>query len=317
MRESQVICNPRGFLCVTNEPIIKDIEDVRILTIFTRYGTDKYAVAERELDELFDTQLPAAERDVVIVDTALAPGVVEQAGRRTLLGSDNEAWEFSAIDTAVRFLGHRLWAYDLVNVATSAFRQLYVGYLERFTPAVLQAIGGRPVCLGHIDAYNEPIGVLEYVSQHWIRTSCFFLAPPELCILQSVRSAGGRDRWFSGDPAQPFRDDAPLSSGYRRLIVDWLTGGDTGQGATWHSAMVLDAERLAHFEQKALAILNEHLLAIRLRAAGCRLVDVTWLSTRVGDGSGRVDWDTPWWRQIAERQADAVHVTPGGIAQVL
>ena len=154
------------------------------------------------------------------------------------------------------------------------------------------------------------------MSQHWIRTSCFFLPPRELCILQSVRSAGGRDRWFSGDPAQPFRDDAPLSSGYRRLIVDWLTGGDIGQGVTWHSAIALDAGRLALFEQKALAILNEHLLAIRLRAAGCRLVDVTWLATRVGEGRGRVDWDTPWWRQIAERHADAVHVTPGGIAQV-
>jgi hypothetical protein len=163
---------------------------VRILTIFTRYGRKKYASAERELDELFDTQLPAAERDVVIVDTALTPGVVEPAGRRTLLGSDNEAWEFSAIDTAVSFLGNRLWAYDLVNVATSAFRQLYVGYLERFTPAVLQAIEGRPVCLGHIDGYNEPIRVLEYVSQHWIRTSCFFLPAGELCI-----SGVGAVRW--------------------------------------------------------------------------------------------------------------------------
>jgi hypothetical protein len=294
-----------------------EIKAVRILTIFTRHGTSKYASAERELDELFDTQLPSVERDVVVVDTALTPGVLEQAGRRTLLGSDNEAWEFSAIDTAVRFLGHRVWAYDLVNVATSAFRQLYVGYLDRFTRAVLQAIDGQPVCLGHIDCYNEPIRVLEYVSQHWIRTSCFFLPPGDLGILQPARSAGGRERWFSGDPAQPFRDDAPLSSGYCKLIVDWLTGGDTGQGVTWHSAMALDAARLALFEQKALAILNEHLFAIRLRASGCRLVDVTWLSTRVGNGSHQVDWNTPWWRQIAERHADAVHVTPGGIAQAL
>jgi hypothetical protein len=290
---------------------------VRILTIFTRYGTDQYALAERELEALFDTQFPGAERDVLVVDTALPPGVVQKEGRRTLLGSDNDAWEFSAIDAAVTFLGSRLRSYDLVNVATSAFRQLYVGYLERFTPAVLRAIEGRPVCLGHIDCYNDPIRVLEYVSQHWIRTSCFFLSPGELGILRSVRSAGGRDRWFSGDPAQPFRDDSPLSSGYRRLILDWLTGGDTGQGVTWHSTIALHAGSLGLFEQKALAILNEHLLAIRLRATGCHLIDVTWLSTRVRDGRDPIDWNTPWWRQIAERQADAVHVTPGGIVQVL
>jgi len=154
-----------------------------------------------------------------------------------------------------------------------------------------------------------------FVSQHWIRTSCFFLPPAEFGILQSVQSVSGRDRWFSGDPERPFRDDAPLSAGYQRLIIDWLTGGDIGQGATWHSAMSLDTGQLAIFEQKALAILNEHLLAIRLRASGCRIVDVTWLSSRVEDGLDGLDWDTPWWRQIAERKVDAVHVTPGRLAQ--
>ena len=288
---------------------------MRILTIFTRYGTDKYTTAEHGLDELFRVQLPDVARDIIVVDTAITPGVVEQRGHRTVLGSDNDAWEFSAVDTAVRFLGNRLWAYDLVNVTTSAFQQLYVGYLERFTNAVLDAIEGRPVCLGHIDCYNEPIRVLEYVSQHWIRTSCFFLPPAEFGILQSVQSVSGRDRWFSGDPERPFRDDAPLSAGYQRLIIDWLTGGDIGQGATWHSAMSLDTGQLAIFEQKALAILNEHLLAIRLRASGCRIVDVTWLSSRVEDGLDGLDWDTPWWRQIAERKVDAVHVTPGRLAQ--
>src|SRR6188508_942907 len=124
---------------------------MRILTIFTRFGTEKYATAEQELDKLFAAGLPDVVRDVIVVDTAMTPGVVEQNGRRTLLGSDNDAWEFSAIDTAVRFVGNRLWTYDLVNVVTSAFRQLYVGYLERFTPAVLDAIEGRPICLGHID----------------------------------------------------------------------------------------------------------------------------------------------------------------------
>ena len=123
-----------------------------------------------------------------------------------------------------------------------------------------------------------------------------------------MQSVSGRDRWFSGDPERPFRDDAPLSAGYQRLIIDWLTGGDIGQGATWHSAMALDARRLAYFEQKALTILNEHLLAIRLRASGCRLVDVTWLWSRVGGSLDGLDWDTPWWRQIAERTVDSVHV---------
>ena len=284
---------------------------VRILTIFTRFGTDRYPSAEHELDELFGAQLPDVDRDVVVVDTALAPGLVERAERRILLGSDNVSWEFSAVDTALAFVGNRLWAYDLVNIATSAFRQLYTGYLSRFRPAVLEAIAGRTVCLGHIDCYNEPVRVLDFASQHWIRTSCFFLPPTELGILAQMQSAGSSRRWFSGDPRRPFREDAPLSANYQRLIVDWLTGQDTGQGVTWHSAIALDSDRLRFFEQKALTILNEHLLSARLRAAGCRLIDVSWLTSRWTSAAGPVDWQTPWWEQTINRQTDAVRVVPG------
>ena len=167
---------------------------MRVLTIFTRFGTEKYPTAERELADLFDTQMADVDRDVVVVDTALAAGHVEQSERRILLGSDNVSWEFSAVDTALAFIGSRLWAYDIINIATSAFRQLHVGYLPRFRPFILEAVARRVVCLGHIDGYNEPIGVLDFASQHWMRTSCFFLPPTELGILGTVQSAGSRER---------------------------------------------------------------------------------------------------------------------------
>jgi hypothetical protein len=95
-----------------------------------------------------------------------------------------------------------------------------------------------------------------------------------------VKSAGSRERWFSGDPSRAFREDAPLSTNYQRLIIDWLTAQDTGRGVTWHSGIALDADRLV-LEQKALTILNEHLLSARFRAAGCRLIAVTWLASRL------------------------------------
>jgi len=79
--------------------------------------------------------------------------------------------------------------------------------------------------------------------------------------------------------------------------------------------MAMDAASLALFEQKALTILNEHLLAIRLRASECRLLDVTWFSSRF-ERLNNLEWDTPWWRQIGERSTDAVHVTPGAVRDV-
>jgi hypothetical protein len=66
-------------------------------------------------------------------------------------------------------------------------------------------------------------------------------------------------------------------------------------------------ETLPAFEHKALSILNEHLLAVRLRAMGCRLIDVTWVATMLARGrAASVQWDTTWRQQLANRDCDAV-----------
>jgi hypothetical protein len=286
---------------------------VRVLSIFVRTGTTKYASAEQELCDLFRTQLPDVEHDRIVVDTDLPPCEMERSPGRVVIGGDNSAREFSAFDSGVAFAGESIWDYDLVNLTTAAFRQMYWDYLERFRPEVLAAVAGRPASVGHIDCYNEPIQVLGSTSQHWMRSCCLFLSPLELKVLGSLVSTRGEERWFSGDPAAPFRADAPLSPAYRRLISDWLLGRDIGQGVTWHSGFALDASTLRQFEQKTLAILNEHLLGIRLRAAGCRTIDVTWLSGVLAGGR-TVDWRTPWWRQLAERDRHALRVNRETVA---
>jgi hypothetical protein len=280
---------------------------MRVLTIFVRTGTTQYATAEQELADLFHTQLPDVERQTVVVDTALPPCEIERSPGRVVIGGDNSVREFSAFDSGLAHVGDDLWTYDLVNLATAAFRQLYWAYLERFVPRVLAAVAGRSLCLGHIDCYNEAIQVWGCQSQHWLRTSCIFLPPAELRILGTLVSTRDREEWFSGDPSAPFRRDAPLSEAYRRLIIDWLAGNDIGQGVKWHSRVRLD-ESLPEFERKALAILNEHLLGLRLRASGCRTIDVTWLSGVLAGRAGDLDWRTPWWRQLADRDRHALRV---------
>ena len=80
-----------------------------------------------------------------------------------------------------------------------------------------------------------------------------------------------------------------------------------GQGVTWHSTFELTRATLPSFEQKARTILNEHLLSIRLRALGCHLVDVTWLSTKLRRGLGsQVPLSTSWREQLANRDRDAL-----------
>jgi len=124
-----------------------------------------------------------------------------------------------------------------------------------FDDLLLETVMHRPVCLGHIDCYNEAVEILSFRTLHWIRTCFFFLSPTEAQTLGSfvtIRDGGGL---FSGNPSAPFCPDAPLSSTYRTYITNWLTGGDIGQGVAWHSSFALTSETLASFERKALAFL--------------------------------------------------------------
>jgi hypothetical protein len=277
------------------------------LTILARYGTEDYPHAEEQIDALFARQLPHVARTVIVVDNALPKGVVETSPGRTLLGGVNEVFEFSAFDRALEHLGREIWSYDLVHFATSAFNTLYVAYLDRFNAGVLASLVGRPVCLGHIDCFNEPVAILGFRAQHWVRSCFFFMPPTEVRILGSFVSVADRARFFSGDPRSPFRADAPVDATYRRYVTDWLTGGDIGQGVEWHSSFALGPETLPTFQRKALSIFNEQMLALRLRASGCRLIDVTWLSAGLARSSF-VAWQTPWWEQLAGRDRDAVRV---------
>ena len=107
---------------------------------------------------------------------------------------------------------------------------------------------------------------------------------------------------FSGNPRAPFRDDAPISEGYRRLLLRWLTGDGTGQGVAWHSRFDLARETLPFFESKARAILNEQMLTNRLLANGCEIVDATWLAGKAWRESPGSPNDIPDWRvQVTPR----------------
>ncbi len=287
---------------------------MRIATIFVRYGEQKYPDALRELDKLYAEGLADVERDLVIVDNAQEPSFRrELADNALVIGGDNSAWEFSAWDRGVAHFGDRIFEYDYVNLVTSAFRELYNSYLERFSSSILRAYMGKPITLGHIDCYNAPVYLGYYDFQHWTRSSCVFVSPHDLRLLGSLVTVPfSSEGYFSDNPEVPFALEAPLSENYKEYILGWLTGAGTGQGVEWHSKMVLNKGNFSFFKSKAMAILNEHMLSCRLRATGCRMQDITWVSSffeKGGDGKAPIpDVATPWRKQIAERRWDPVVV---------
>ncbi len=271
---------------------------MRIATVFVRTGVQSFADAEAHVNALFEAYLPTVQRDIVVVDNLLPAGVHEREATRVVVGGDNSAREFSGFAAGLGYLEGRLHEYDWINLVTSAFNTLYTNYLQRFTTAVLDAAAGRGVCLGHLDYYNDPVHVCGYPSQHWMRTSFVMLPPGELQLLGSVVSVKDGARFFTGIPERPFRDDAPVCDRLKRYIIDWLTGRDIGQGVVWHTTLSLDDQTLPTFQAKTLAILNEHLLGVRLRAQGCIMADISWVAREMRN-EGAVRWELPWREQMA------------------
>lgn len=277
---------------------------MRIVTLLARHGTQQYADAIDNLDELFARQLPEVGHDLVVIDNTLPEDYNKRFDRgRLLIGSSNAHWEFSAWDSALTYLGRQIENYDLVHLATSAFQALDVRHLDRFHAGVLALLLGRGAALGHIDYLSEPVILCGRSSQAWMRSSWIFLRPYEVQLLGSLVSINDGEPFFSGNPDAPFRVDAPLSANYQKFILDWLTGGGTRQEVEWHSRFGLTMETLAYFEAKTLAILNEHMLGVRLRSQGCAMVDATWLATRAQLARKQPLGVIPSWRwQIAARE---------------
>jgi hypothetical protein len=254
---------------------------VRILSLFVRHGTKQYADAVEKMDDLFAREVPDVERDLIVVDNKLPQGYTEVLGRgRTLLGGSNDFWEFSAWDQALAHVGDELHKYDLVHLATSAFRALDVDHLKFLDARLLATAVRLDAAIGHIDSYDEPVWLNGESSQYWLRSSWMFVPPAALQRLGSVIGVRNREQIFSGKAEQPFRTDAPLSSNYQQYLRDWLAGKGNATQILWHSPFELSKTTLGYFEGKVLAILNEHMLSARLRVLGYATIDATWLMTR-------------------------------------
>lgn len=217
-------------------------------------------------------------RNLWILDNALPAGNPRQVinATRELRPGNNRSWEFSAWERALEAAKAEGLDFDLVHFVTSAFNTLYTSYLDHFFPGMLDYVVERNVCLGHLDGYNRPVRIGDAVSQAWIRT-CFFFLPGKPA--QSISPwAFYRDPSLVFETAQTrqFKAGAPIEPNYQFAIASWLAGDEIG-GHRWHSPVGPESSDTDRFQRKALAILNEHRLAITLREAGLRLVDFCWL----------------------------------------
>jgi glycosyltransferase involved in cell wall biosynthesis len=243
----------------------------KILCLYLRYGADEHAEGLEQLQRWYRNNLSRSRAKIWIVDNRISGDFdgYDLSGHR-LLGGDNSCWEFSGWQKVVNAHRSELRQYDVIHFVTSAFNKLYTRYLDHFSEDQLDLVVRDRVCLGHIDSYDEPIEILGEMSQSWIRTCFFFLSPASLSKVGPLVSFNDHNLFF--DSNGMFKPSGPISEKYKENISRWLSGGEM-QGLVWHGAI----ESAGKFRAKAMAILNEHMLAIRLRRAGVKLVDLHWL----------------------------------------
>ena len=284
---------------------------MKILTLFARHGTEKYCGIDASIRGHLACTLPEARRDFVVIDTALGADYLPRKEEGVLvLGSSNDHWEFGAWNSALKFFGSRIFAYDYLHFVTSAF---YFGYIDfhHFTSMkMLEAYRGRAVALGHIEVYNSPVTYSGVRFQSWLRSSYMFVPPAETWMLGDLVTLRDRSTVFSDDSRHPFLANTALSDNYQQNLISWLTGPGTGQGVQWHSRFDLDPSNFAYFANKAAAIINEMALSWRLRGQGCALVDMTWLR-RVMENGAPPSVVPSWHQQLTDRGTGHETITEG------
>ena len=204
---------------------------------------------------------------------------------------------------------------DLVHLVTSTFGSLYSDYTKFIDERILPAVAGSNLCVGHLDAYNEPISIFGVMSQHWLRTSYLLLGREVVNAIGSMVSIAETRSLFPANDSALFLDDAPISDNYKEYIVRWISGQDIGQVLRWHSGFAITPDQLPRFRRKAHTIINEHLLSIRLEQAGVRIMDAIWLGHHLREVRVPVllsDWHVDWRRQLAERPVGALVLGANG-----
>jgi len=262
--------------------------ELNVLCLYLRYGTSDYRESALELRGWHESKMANARVTTWIIDNKIEgefDGVDLTTGFR-LLSGDNTQREFSGFQKIL--LQHRkeIESYDVVHFVTSAFNTLFIGYLDYFSMDCLPLIAHRPICLGHLDSYDKPVQIDGSSSQSWIRTCFFFMSPESVYSISGLVSFADERRFVDEDGR--FLADNGLSENYKNYIDRWLSG-EKMQGVSWHSRI---ADGRA-FQGKTLAILNEHMLSIKLRKAGINLVDFYWLNKEIKQASAAYDFTFP------------------------
>jgi hypothetical protein len=256
--------------------------------VFVRYDREKYARAWESFQAHLRT-IASPSIETVIVDNAEPDRPAERLGECLhAIGGSNRAWEFSAFDEGVEWLRLQDRLRDVTLLATDAFAAYGGEFIDLVDEGILRFCRRQAAAVGWIDSFEEPCRLFGTAYNDWLRTSYLILPSTALAGVEPFAAPMSEDELFDTDWRRRWKRDAPVSPSLRRRIDHWLTGLAEGQrlaaADTWHSRFDVDAGTFPFFKAKARAILREHHLSIRLRAARVRIFDLRVVADRLARG---------------------------------
>jgi hypothetical protein len=246
---------------------------MELYLLYLCFGTKEEAVDLKVLQTYFASNLPGLKVSWVCIDNSPFRNLNRIQGVEYLHG-DNTYFEFSGWENALCKLSIDTNGFYLF--VTSAYKKNYTGYLNRLTENFIFEAFNKNQPLGHVDLFKSPVQLAqEKHFQYWLRTAFFFLPGKSLALLDGRLASITSQEFATEHERGKERDNAPvISEEYREKINDWLTGRTE---VKYHNAHSNLDKHDAFFKRKFLSIINEHLLSVRLRSLGFKLMDIDTL----------------------------------------
>jgi hypothetical protein len=251
----------------------------KIAVLFSQYGNNAYPNSFNNLTIFIKNKFNDCEIQYFIGDNSKSLPSLEidySPSNLFLFNTSNSAFEFSSWDELYNLNYEDLKKADFILFVSSAWQEMYTGYLDSFSHANLKLLlsNQENFIAGHIDYYDKPGVLLSKKISHWIRTSFFVMTPnlPRLIGgLSTLQDINQIKKYILKKRLNPNFQYIDLN--YFENIFNWLTG-TIMQGNTWHSKLDKNDIDFEVFSRKFLSIANEHLLTVRLIENGYAVFDI-------------------------------------------
>lgn len=256
-------------------------------------------------------RLDGVDWSLVVVDNGRRQEQREASEQRvtsrlSFIGGDDVAREFSGYDRGVSIAIEPREQPDAWLFVSDAFLAHAEDILPLVDARAVELCVALDACVGWVDRAVEPVTLLETTYRDWLRSSFVFVPHVQLNKILPFAAELDEETWFNSEPDDPFSPIAPLSDELKRYLLERLTNGN-GRSPQHepHTVSESDESRFTRFRETASAILREHLLSMRIRAANLRCYDLRLIallrtSLRADDARLLRDWEWSNWHRASQ-----------------